>query len=93
LCVHRYTRLSDGSNRRTREQFRCWFRFPLNVPFEEKDAAKELGAKWDATKKLWYAPMAVLAKGSPLRELLLYPDQISDIVEHHEQQLVVEKEE
>lgn len=28
----------------------------LNVPFEEKDAAKGLGAKWDAQRKLWYVP-------------------------------------
>ncbi|MCF6203393.1 MAG: DUF5710 domain-containing protein [Methylococcaceae bacterium] len=29
----------------------------LNVPYAEKDAAKALGAKWDATKKKWYVPM------------------------------------
>ena len=28
----------------------------LNVPYVEKDAAKALGAKWDAAKKKWYAP-------------------------------------
>ena len=28
----------------------------LNVPFEAKDAAKDAGAKWDASSKLWYAP-------------------------------------
>ena len=28
----------------------------LNVPFAEKDAAKALGAKWDAIKKSWYVP-------------------------------------
>jgi len=28
----------------------------LNVPFSQKDAAKALGAKWDAGKKKWYAP-------------------------------------
>ncbi len=28
----------------------------LNVPYAEKDAAKALGAKWDSTKKKWYAP-------------------------------------
>ena len=26
----------------------------LNVPFSQKDAAKELGAKWDAAQKKWY---------------------------------------
>ncbi|MDD4914819.1 MAG: DUF5710 domain-containing protein [Methylococcales bacterium] len=28
----------------------------LNVPYAEKDAAKSLGAKWDAAIKKWYAP-------------------------------------
>jgi len=28
----------------------------LNVPYAEKDVAKSLGAKWDASKKKWYAP-------------------------------------
>lgn len=28
----------------------------LNVPYAEKDAAKALGAKWDAAHKKWYAP-------------------------------------
>jgi len=31
----------------------------LNVPYAEKDAAKALGAKWDAGKKKWYAPNEV----------------------------------
>lgn len=26
----------------------------LKVPFAEKDEAKKLGARWDATRKLWY---------------------------------------
>ncbi len=29
----------------------------LNVPYAEKDAAKALGAKWDAVKKKWYVPI------------------------------------
>ncbi len=28
----------------------------LNVPYNEKDEAKELGAKWDKDKKQWYIP-------------------------------------
>ncbi len=28
----------------------------LNVPYAEKDAAKALGAKWDAANKKWYVP-------------------------------------
>ena len=26
----------------------------LQVPFAEKDDAKRLGARWDATRKIWY---------------------------------------
>ena len=29
-------------------------RINLKVPFAEKDAAKALGARWDAAQKLWY---------------------------------------
>jgi len=29
-------------------------RINLKVPFAQKDAAKELGARWDATRKIWY---------------------------------------
>ena len=32
--------------------------FYLNVPYEEKDEAKSLGAKWDAEVKKWYIDMA-----------------------------------
>ena len=28
----------------------------LNVPYAEKDSAKALGARWDASNKKWYAP-------------------------------------
>lgn len=28
----------------------------INVPFDEKNDAKELGAKWDAKEKSWYVP-------------------------------------
>src|SRR4051794_2675640 len=28
----------------------------LAVPYDDKDAAKALGAKWDGEKKSWYAP-------------------------------------
>jgi len=28
----------------------------LNVPFAQKDAAKALGARWDAANKKWYVP-------------------------------------
>lgn len=26
----------------------------LKVPYAEKDAAKNLGARWDAARKVWY---------------------------------------
>jgi hypothetical protein len=28
----------------------------LNVPYAEKDQAKALGARWDASRKKWYVP-------------------------------------
>lgn len=28
----------------------------LDVPFREKDDAKELGARWDAEERKWYIP-------------------------------------
>lgn len=31
----------------------------LNVPFAQKDAAKALGAKWDAAHKKWYVPASI----------------------------------
>ncbi|GAA5161561.1 DUF5710 domain-containing protein [Viridibacterium curvum] len=44
-------------------------RFDLKVPFAEKDAAKALGARWDAANKLWYvadkADMSAFAKWQP----------------------------
>lgn len=29
-------------------------RVDLNTPFAEKDEAKSLGARWDATRRVWY---------------------------------------
>jgi hypothetical protein len=34
-------------------------RTTLKVPFHEKDEAKRLGARWDATKKVWYVPAGI----------------------------------
>jgi hypothetical protein len=31
----------------------------LNVPYAEKDQARELGARWNPTKKRWYVPNGV----------------------------------
>ena len=43
----------------------------LKVPFAEKEEAKKLGAKWDATRKIWYvedkADMAPFSKWAPSR--------------------------
>ncbi len=44
-------------------------RLNLKVPFSEKDAAKKLGARWDAARKIWYVVnqnlLAPFAQWSP----------------------------
>lgn len=44
-------------------------RLNLKVPFAEKDAAKKLGARWDAARKIWYVvdkdDLAPFSKWSP----------------------------
>lgn len=44
-------------------------RMNLKVPFADKEQAKKLGARWDATLKVWYvasnAELALFAKWSP----------------------------
>ena len=44
----------------------------LRVPFAEKDEAKQLGARWDAAKKVWYienvADTAPFSKWMPTEE-------------------------
>jgi 5-methylcytosine-specific restriction endonuclease McrA len=34
----------------------------LNVPYSEKDAAKQLGAKWDADARKWFVPPGIAAE-------------------------------
>lgn len=34
-------------------------RIDLNVPFQEKDEAKSLGARWDRINRVWYVPEGV----------------------------------
>lgn len=34
-------------------------RIDLNVPYAEKDLAKQLGALWDKEKRVWYVPDGV----------------------------------
>ena len=46
-------------------------RINLQVPFADKDAAKRLGARWDASLKLWYAPAGV--NPEPLRPWIPTP--------------------
>ena len=36
-------------------------RVELNVPYENKDDAKNLGAKWDGDKRTWYTTAGHLA--------------------------------
>ncbi|SNT36311.1 hypothetical protein SAMN06265795_12926 [Noviherbaspirillum humi] len=45
----------------------------LAVPFAEKDAAKKLGARWDAEGRTWYVPPGVDA--TPFRRWLPAADQ------------------
>lgn len=44
-------------------------RMNLKVPYAEKDEAKKLGARWDATRKIWYvenkADIAPFSRWSP----------------------------
>lgn len=35
----------------------------LDVPFDEKDAVKKLGARWDGGRKTWYVPEGVSLSG------------------------------
>ena len=45
----------------------------LDVPFEQKDAAKAAGARWDPAARSWYAPrpgMTGLAAWAPMPGLL-----------------------
>jgi hypothetical protein len=34
----------------------------LNVPYAEKDQARELGARWNPTRKRWYVPDGVASE-------------------------------
>jgi hypothetical protein len=34
----------------------------LRVPFDDKDAAKALGARWDAARRLWVVPPELHAR-------------------------------
>ncbi len=34
-------------------------KFYINCPYDEKDLAKALGAKWDKDERKWYVPKGV----------------------------------
>ena len=45
-------------------------RLPLNVPYDQKDKAKALGAKWDPASKKWWVKTndeAAIAKARKLK--------------------------
>lgn len=46
-------------------------RVDLSVPYEEKDAAKMLGAKWDTASKIWFVPEGIDAE--PFKKWLPIP--------------------
>jgi hypothetical protein len=54
-------------------------RTSLQVPFAEKDQAKQLGARWDAARKVWFVEnkpdMAPFARWMPANSLASAPDQ------------------
>jgi len=50
-----YRALAELSNKRLREGEDGLPRQYIVCPFEDKDAAKELGARWDGQKRKWYA--------------------------------------
>ena len=69
-CEHKYTRIVPSGNKTHYAKTICadchaflgWAAksSPISkdiiVPFDEKDEAKKLGAKWDPYLKIWYAP-------------------------------------
>jgi hypothetical protein len=48
----------------------------LNVPFQEKDQAKALGAKWNAREKRWYVPAGASIEG--FSRWLEYEDEVEN---------------
>lgn len=47
-CLRRVTKTSQ------QQRAEGSMRVTLNVPYEEKDKAKRLGARWDAARRVWY---------------------------------------
>ena len=46
-------------------------RIYLKVPYEEKEEAKQLGARWDPDRKQWYVPPAMTVNVSKKTSTLL----------------------
>ncbi|MDP2392219.1 MAG: DUF5710 domain-containing protein [Methylococcaceae bacterium] len=53
----------------------------LSVPYAQKDEAKALGARWDATSKKWYVPadkdITLFAKWQPDTAVAVSPTTVS----------------
>ncbi|MDD2801633.1 MAG: DUF5710 domain-containing protein [Methylobacter sp.] len=53
----------------------------LNVPYAQKDEAKALGARWDATNKKWYVPadkdITLFAKWQSATAVAVSPASVS----------------
>ncbi len=56
----------------------------LQVPFAEKDQAKQLGARWDAARKVWFVEnkpdMSSFARWMPVNSVASGPDQSGQAV-------------
>ena len=48
----------------------------LHIPYQDKEQAKALGARWDARQKQWYAPEGTL---EPLQRFLPNPERCRDM--------------
>ena len=55
-------------------------RYDLEVPFEEKDEARGLGARWDSTKKVWYMDRRIKELEKYLPVYLFVPFEEKDEV-------------
>jgi len=67
----------------------------LSIPFSEKDDAKELGCRWDASRKKWYCIDSDYGKSNVTKCVQLWADPapykiingttvpLSDILEHN----------
>lgn len=54
------------------------FRGYYEVPYTEREDAKAMGARWDAAKKLWYAPTLGVSDGMAERWKPVYVQSPSD---------------